>query len=772
MVKTMNKKIFPTDLPELNWVEFSAEGFSKPVTGVIHRVAYPAACGMPLGAIDTGCIDLETDGTLGYCTVFNSHVPRRGPLNMPFLGFSVGKESWILTSRRFKGDSFLASESLGLRRAENAREIHYWGHYPVADLEYEIDAPVSVGLRAWSPFIPGDVAISNAPGAVFEVHLRNITDATQKGMLVFSFPGPSQQEVGGTPTFEHTFVKGSFSGVVVTHASGNGYALGIIGTEDFRIGGDLGIDGGAWVRIADGWDRTFLFGRGAELPAEAGQAGASVGVNFELKARDEKVVRFVLAWYSPCWKGGGIPMASGNTYTHMYASRYKNALEVARLLADQHQVLLERILAWQQVIYTEEQLPPWLRETLVNVLHLITEDGFWAQAKSPIGDWCRSEDGLFGMSESPRGCPQIECIPCSFYGNIPLVYFFPELALSTLRGYKGYQYSDGQVPWVFGGCTCGTAPCEMALPCRGYDREPQTTLDGPCYVDMVDRFWMCTGRPEVLAEFYQSVKRNTIFTMNLRPGSGLAGIVSLPSGNNGQDWIESVKLFGIVPHIGGVHLANLRMAERMAEAMGDKEFAEQCREWYEQGSKVMEEQAWAGEYYMLFNEPETGKKSDVILAYQLDGEWMARFHGLKGVFRPDHLEATMATLKKIVADHGAIVFTSKEKDFDPGYWTLAGVFVPGTLMLAMTYMYEGEVDYGVELARRAVHALVIENRCSWDLPVIIRSDTGERLGGNDYYQNLMLWSLPAALVGKDLADPCKSGGLVNRIIQAGAKNKT
>ena len=57
----------------------------------------------------------------------------------------------------------------------------------------------------------------------------------------------------------------------------------------------------------------------------------------------------------------------------------------------------------------------------------------WAQTKPPLPAFIRPEDGLFGMNECPRGCPQIECIPCSFYGNQPVVYFFPQLALSTLR---------------------------------------------------------------------------------------------------------------------------------------------------------------------------------------------------------------------------------------------------------------------------------------------------------------------------------------------------
>ncbi len=45
-------------------------------------------------------------------------------------------------------------------------------------------------------------------------------------------------------------------------------------------------------------------------------------------------------------------------------------------------------------------------------------------------------------------------------------------------------------------------------------------------------------------------------------------------------------------------------------------------------------------------------------------------------------------------------------------------------------------------------------------------DTGERTFGNDYYQDMMLWSLPAALDGEDLSAPAKPGGLVARIVAA------
>jgi uncharacterized protein (DUF608 family) len=607
---------------------------------------------------------------------------------------------------------------------------------------------------------------------VFEVLLRNRAAEAKKGRLVFSFPGPQPQEVPGSPVFSHAPVRGSsdreFSGVHVAHAGGTGYVLGVIGRAEVRTGGDLGVDSGSWSRIANGtW-----FHPEWDLPAETGQAGASVAVEFELPPGGAATIRFVLAWHSPAWKAGGTPMAGGSSYLHMYARRFGDALETAAYLAREHGALLRRTLAWQQVLYTERGIPPWLRESLVNSLHLVTEDGLWAQAKPPVGDWCLPEDGVFGMNECPRGCPQIECIPCSFYGNFPLVYFFPRLALSTLRAYKSYQFPDGQVPWVFGGCTAveKTLPCEMASPSRGYGNKPQTTLDGPCYVDMVDRAWMCMGDPAILKEFYPSVKRSTEFTMGLRPEAGAAGIVSLPSGNNGQDWIESVTLYGIVPHIGGVHLANLRMAQRMAEAAGDPAFARQCREWLRLGGAALEEHAWAGDCYLLYNEPETGKKSDVIASFQLDGEWMARLHGLPGVFRADRVAKTLSTLKSAVSDRGALVF-SRVGDFDPGYWTACGIHTPSSLMLAMTYLQAGDAEFGTDLARRTMRTIVIENGCSWDSPIVVRGDTGERIYGNDYYQNLVLWALPAALAGNDLAGPCRPGGLVDRMISAARKEE-
>ncbi|MHB9038460.1 MAG: hypothetical protein ACYC64_17550 [Armatimonadota bacterium] len=102
-----------------------------------------------------------------------------------------------------------------------------------------------------------------------------------------------------------------------------------------------------------------------------------------------------------------------------------------------------------------------------------------------------------------------------------------------------------------------------------------------------------------------------------------------------------------------------------------------------------------------------------------------------------------------------------------GYGTYS-YFPPELLMLAMTYMYNGQRDFGIELARKAWDNIVCRQGYTWDMPNTMRgdADTGEKAFGSDYYQDMILWSLPAAMEGKDVDEPCKPGGLVDRIIKA------
>ena len=188
----------------------------------------------------------------------------RAPLSLPFLGMSLKERNvvWLLGSPRAASGEYMW---IPIRRIQTPPVIHYWGHYPVADLEYTLpDSPVSVGLRAWSPFLPGDSLTSNTPGAVFEVHLLNVSSTTQQGRLAFMFPGPTQAEAQiylhsprerRTQPYPHMIalaptptralrqqVRGEeFSGVVVTSEAVKdlGYAIGVIGDMEVHSGGGI-----------------------------------------------------------------------------------------------------------------------------------------------------------------------------------------------------------------------------------------------------------------------------------------------------------------------------------------------------------------------------------------------------------------------------------------------------------------------------------------------------------------------------------------------------
>jgi len=65
---------------------------------------------------------------------------------------------------------------------------------------------------------------------------------------------------------------------------------------------------------------------------------------------------------------------------------------------------------------------------------------------------------------------------------------------------------------------------------------------------------------------------------------------------------------------------------------------------------------------------------------------------------------------------------------------------------------------------------VIRRGYIYDWPVILDGELAGRVEpriGFDYYQNLMLWSLPAAMAGGDITGPCRPEGLVDRIMRAG-----
>ena len=601
------------------------------------------------------------------------------------------------------------------------------------------------------------------------MHLTNPSAKKQSGTLAFAFPGPVQTAVEYN-AFQREQTNKPYPCLTVASNNGDvGYTLAALGADRVRFGGSLTRDPGAWSQIA-----TTL--PAPQITTVDGQAydadpGTSVAADFTLAGMETKTIRFFLGWFSRGWQSGpwtdlcysferegfepgdwtipGRTSDNGIAYTSRYTSQFADSKQVVDQLVAEHENILTRILAWQQVIYTDQSLPVWLRDCLVNNLNIITKTSYWAAPGKY--EWSLPH-GQFGMDESPRGCSIMGCIVSNWYGDWPVMYLFPELEKTILRCYKYYQRPDGATAFLFPSGDFNAPTYEWLLP-----------LNGVCYVDLVARLWLRTGDQEILQEFYPSVKQATNFSVTLKPGP--EGVISMHREGTGQEWWEHTPVFGMVTHAAGMRLSTLALAKRMAMEMGDLDYARQCQTWLDQGTQAMEENLWAGDSYLFFNDPlGTGKKNDDILSSQLDGDFANYIHGLPGVFNDQRAKTTLQTIKDTCfVDYGLVGFaTRKDGPQYEGY----GSFCAEIAIVGMTYMYHGQKDFGGEIIKRHMNNVVCRQGHGWDLPNMIRCDNGKRYFGTDYFQNMIIWAIPAAIAGSDLAGPCRPNGLVNRIFQA------
>ncbi|MCL4190218.1 MAG: hypothetical protein KJZ87_00625 [Thermoguttaceae bacterium] len=122
----VGKPLFSADADPKTLQRFAVDGYSGMVSGTVYPAGSLEQGGMPLGGLGTGYLCLDTDGRLGKCSIFN-RLPAPMANGHPFLFLTVGGRRLVLAT---------------------PKAIHYFGHFPVADLRYELDVPLAVELRA------------------------------------------------------------------------------------------------------------------------------------------------------------------------------------------------------------------------------------------------------------------------------------------------------------------------------------------------------------------------------------------------------------------------------------------------------------------------------------------------------------------------------------------------------------------------------------------------------------------------------------------------
>jgi uncharacterized protein (DUF608 family) len=726
------------DAKDATLCQFAADGFRQPVPGVVYR-AGRLARGIPLGGLGTGYVELTGRGRVGDVTICNDfpaaytwEEPLR--LDAPLLAVGLGSAVRVLAMPLEAAD-----ERAELGSALLASDICYWGHYPFAELDFVTDLPLDVRLRAWCPFVPGDAELSNSPLAFLELSLTN-RDATPVDVHVaLACPGfPVVEDA----VYRRARLKGSATGVATTtehYGRDVGYALGILsGADDVEVGAQIGTPSQTWSKFTEGL---------AE-PSDR-EPGSTISGRVSLGPGERKTIVFTLVWYYPDHQvGGAFP------YHHMYGRRYEDIGAVVEFGRDRFLELRERTLGWQRAVYGQD-LPPFLRDALINSLYCLAKNSWWNYAPGTDDVW--GPDGLFTLNETFRDCPVTETVPCRFFGHYPALLLFPELEKTTLHALANYQLSTGELPFA------------LAYGSGLYDPRYHCVhpLNSAMFVQMLYRYYLRTGDAAFLRSMFPAVKAAVAFLQSLDDDAD--GLVNEhPHALPGTPWPannyhDTFQWHGTSIYTAGVWLATLRTAAAMATLVRDEAYAGLSEEWLLRGRQAIEEKLWTGDQYLVYSDPENDRCLEASLLNQLVGEWCIAQLGLSGVLAEEHVEkAVEAILRQNVAlgavvpidtvDRSGRAYAQPEMEIDPAARQSAACMVSEAICFAMTLLWRGRQSEGLGIVEAIWKAHAITHRTPFSQYYLIDPQDGAPIWGNDYYSNMITWAVPMALGGQNIAE--------------------
>jgi uncharacterized protein (DUF608 family) len=694
---------------------FAVEGLAVPVSGTVYGAGALEDGGMPLGGVGTGYVCFDPEGRLGKCSVFNRY-PAPIMLGKPFLSLTTeGKTYSVATPLDGVGD---------------AKAVHYFGHFPIADARYDFDLPLRVEVRAFSPFLPGDAIESNTPAACFEVFVSNLGDAARNVTLSLSPAGFPKGDAAA-------FSEGTWQGMQVTHAP----------LERLP----------EWIR------HTYAIAV-ENGTVESAEAGVRASAALDVAPGERKSVKFILAWCQSYLRE-----SSGRVEKHIYSERFADAHAVAVHAAAQQADWLRRILGYQNALYGAD-LPPWLKETLITAPYDLAKDSLWIVRQHPDDWW--GKEGLFLVNESFSTCSITETMPCRFFGHWPALFFFPELELTTLKAIRHFQLRGGEPPFCMG----------LAFGIRDARYHCQHTCGAGEYAQMIYRYYLRTGDRAFLKDFYDSARDSLTFMMSLdTDGDGLVDEQvhavkgeTFPANNPMDNW----PWYGVSSYTAGKGLGALVCGIKMAEMEGDQAQADQWKNTLARGQKAYEEKLWTGAYYRVYNDPANQRSNDACPAMQLSGVWSTRVLGLPDALPEDHIQKALDSIMKLnvpaspfgmvdaVYPDGRLCEEGGGSGIPDTKWS-RDIFIQCNATAAMVYLYKGRIEEGSRAAQgmldtifRGPHAM------PWAQPCGVCSKNGGTCHGHDYYDHMVVWSYPLAFAGQDIAAACAPDGFIDRLLKA------
>jgi uncharacterized protein (DUF608 family) len=463
-------------------------------------------------------------------------------------------------------------------------KVSFTGRWPLGIVEYsDPGCPVSVVLESWTPFIPLSTPDSSLPVTVMEYTLANHTDKPVKGDLTAIWESPV------LALTRHRAKVATRSRFV----TGNGYLM-------------LVHDAGDGNASDNGTAALVLLGGGGQTRPDAPDR---IAAEFEIPPAGRKTIRFVLAWHFPNLRN----LPGVGKQTPHYATRFRDAAEVARGVAARFEILREKTMRWVAT-WNDSTLPQWLLDRSI-----LTTNTLQTANCQIFGN------GRFWAWEGVGCCPGT-CAHVWHYAQ-GVARLFPDLErnLREVTDYGVAMNPDGSIRFRAEASGTVAIDSQTGIILRTW-REHLVSSDGK----FLKRVWPAAKRAlEWLVRFDRDGR------------GGLDGLLDGKQHNTlDAEW------YGKVHCLCSLYLAALRAGQEMALVMGDASFAAECGRVHALGAEKIAT-LFNGEFYIQDEDPAHAKAIGVGKGCYIDqviGQWWANQTGLGRLYDAGNIRSALNAL--------------------------------------------------------------------------------------------------------------------------------
>lgn len=586
--------------------------------------------GMPVGGIGAGMVYLGGDGRLWLWDVFN-----KNQLGVIYKEVQWGERVQLQPALRpADGANYVEpvrdihplQQGFAVRVSyqdrtvimplHDCREISFEATYPMATIRYSDDAlPVTITLKAYSPFIPLNEDDSGLPATICSFQVQNNSKApvtvaltgwlenkssiyTARDEQYLRINKPEQKKGWAAITGSTRNKNWADDNFYYEPDYGNFCIASLNDNSRMNAASKLPVD-----------DDFFSNEQTKETTARFDQPLiASLTDTIQLQPGAAKPLHYVISWYFPNLSFHTLKEDKGR----YYAKRFKSSTEVAAYIQEHFHRLSTDTEKWCNTWYHQSTLPYWfLERTFLNISTLATTTAH------------RFKSGRFYAWEGIGSCAGT-CTHVWQYAQA-MAHIFPALERDIRErvdlgvgfhedGHIGFRAEYDQQPAMDG----------QAGRILGIYREHRNSIDNA----FLQRVWPRTKKA---------------ITYILRQDRNNDGMVDTQIENT-----LDAKWPGEIAWLVGLCLAAVKAGQQMADEMNDTGFAEICNTFVAKGKANMEKELFNGEYFIHRPDPAIGKT--VLGAYNtchIDQVYGQSWAFQAGLGRVINKEKTLSALRAL-----------------------------------------------------------------------------------------------------------------------------